>query len=328
MKGMIRHIGPCAAALLLLAGCSETTVGRGPGGEDAIGFTTDVTRAAKEDFAAGDAFAVWGWYAPDDAFSRVFDATKVSTPDGTSWSYEGMRFWKAGKTYAFYALHPAADALPGTASCSADGILSVAGFDASRGVDLMAACATGMDGGRPAPVPFTFTHLLTRIQIVGKRSESTAGIVGFTPRIHAVRLYGMPGKGDFSLSAADLADREALRAAWMAAPGITTSDAPLAAFISDGGEEATAEGTLLLDALPYPQRITQDCYVEVVYSTDGTGTDRQTRTVRLTSLPVTVWEAGRQYRYTFSVSDNDRILFDTPTVNAWDEAVGGIIIVD
>ena len=50
--------------------------------------------------------------------------------------------------------------------------------------------------------------------------------------------------------------------------------------------------------------------------------------VYLASLPLAVWEAGKHYRYTFTISDNDRILFDTPTVNAWTEAVGGIIIVD
>ncbi len=43
---------------------------------------------------------------------------------------------------------------------------------------------------------------------------------------------------------------------------------------------------------------------------------------------MSTWEAGRQYRYTFNISDRDRILFDTPTVNGWDEAVGGITIVD
>ena len=92
--------------------------------------------------------------------------------------------------------------------------------------------------------------------------------------------------------------------------------------------EVTGEGLLLLDALPLPGQLTQEAFVEVEYSTDSAGTNRKTTAVQLTALPVTIWEAGQQYRYSFSISDEDRILFDTPAVNPWSEAVGGIIIVD
>ena len=324
----MRYKGLCAAFLLLLAGCSETdTVRISSGQERSIGFTTGVTRAAKEDFGAGDAFAVWGWYTSEDASSQVFDATKVSTADGVTWSYENPRFWLAGKTYAFHALYPSADVLPGTADYTADGTLSVTGFDLSRQFDLMAATVPAMDGSLAAPVAFSFTHLLSRVQVVGKRSESTTGIVGFTPRVHAVRLYGMPGTGNLSVNAADLTDKSVVLGAWTGSDA-TSLDSPLAVFQSDAGVEVTTDGILLLDALPLPQRITQDYYVEVEYSTDSAGSERKVATVQLTSLPVTTWEVGRQYRYTFNVSDDSRILFDIPTVNGWDEAVGGITIVD
>ena len=77
----------------------------------------------------------------------------------------------------------------------------------------------------------------------------------------------------------------------------------------------------------FPQALTSDVYFEITYSTDG-GTNYTTQKVQLISSPLSVWEAGRRYSYSFTVSDNDRILFDVPTVNGWDEATGGIIIVD
>ena len=91
-------------------GCSRTIDGAVSRARPSA-FAPTATRAAVEDFAAGDAFAVWGWYTPEDASSQVFDATKVSTQDGATWSYDDLKYWKSGKTYAFYALYPATDAL-------------------------------------------------------------------------------------------------------------------------------------------------------------------------------------------------------------------------
>ena len=61
MKRNNRLICACAgAALLLAAGCSRTIDGAAPSRGEAIGFAQTATRAAVEDFAAGDALAVWG----------------------------------------------------------------------------------------------------------------------------------------------------------------------------------------------------------------------------------------------------------------------------
>ena len=329
MKRNNRLICACAgAALLLAAGCSRTIDGTAPSRGEAIGFAPTATRAAVEDFAAGDAFAVWGWYTPEDASSQVFDATKVSTQDGATWSYDDLKYWKSGKTYAFYALYPATDALPATAGgYDSDGRLTVEGFDAAQQADLMAASAPGMPGSSPAVVRFAFAHLLSRVQLVGRIDPSSAGIVGFTPRIYSVKLYGVPRTGTLSVAAADLTASGAVRNAWTGS-NMTTSAAPLALFSDAAGVEVTGEGLLLLDALPLPGQLTQEAFVEVEYSTDSAGTNRKTTAVQLTALPVTIWEAGQQYRYSFSISDEDRILFDTPAVNPWSEAVGGIIIVD
>ena len=321
--------GLCGAMFLLAVGCAQTqSVVPGPQAAT-IGFAMPVTRAAVDGFAAGDAFAVWGWYTPADEYSQVFDATKVSTSDGANWSYDNLQFWLAGKEYAFQALYPETDLLPAaSARYAEDGTLTVTGFDASQQVDLMAASSPVMSGSTPAPVAFSFTHLLARVQVVASCDAASAGIEGFTPRVYGVSLYGAPRTGDLALSAGELTDSNALLDGWTAGADLTTADAPLAEFRSDAGEVIGLEASVLLDALPMPGSLTRDYYIGVEYSTDAGGVDRKTATIQLTSLAVTSWTPGRLYRYTFSLSDNDRILFATPSVNAWDEAIGGVIIVD
>ena len=63
----------------------------------------------------------------------------------------------------------------------------------------------------------------------------------------------------------------------------------------------------------------------IEYEYKGIDGTRQTKEL---SLPdsVTKWEAGKSYRYTFTIV-GDYILFSTPEVNAWSESSGGIIIV-
>ena len=86
----------------------------------AIDFRTPaLTRVAIESFTPGSSFSVWGWYVPEDAANEVFNATTVSTPDGSVWTYEGLRYWKADKTYSFYALYPSVTDLMANAATAA-----------------------------------------------------------------------------------------------------------------------------------------------------------------------------------------------------------------
>ena len=101
---------PMITVTLLLTSCTNVLVhDMEKGGVDgmAIDFRTPaLTRVAVESFTTGSSFSVWGWYLPKDAASEVFNATTVSTPNGSVWTYEGLRYWKADKTYSFYALYP------------------------------------------------------------------------------------------------------------------------------------------------------------------------------------------------------------------------------
>jgi len=114
---------PMITVTLLLTSCTNVLVhDMEKGGVDgmAIDFRTPaLTRVAVESFTAGSSFSVWGWYLPKDAASEVFNATTVSTPDGSVWTYEGLRYWKADKTYSFYALYPSVTDLMANAATAA-----------------------------------------------------------------------------------------------------------------------------------------------------------------------------------------------------------------
>ena len=327
---------PVTTVALLLTSCTNILVHDAEeDGVDgmAIDFRTPaLTRVAIESFTPGSSFSVWGWYVPEDAANEVFNATTVSTPDGSVWTYEGLRYWKADKTYSFYALYPSVTDLMANAATAAhydeDGDLSVTAFDASKGYDLMAASALNISGSNTGKVAFTFGHLLARVEFVVKRNAAADGIEGFNPVIHSAKLYGMHKTADFSASAADLIDKEVISAGWTISTDEsdrTTKNEPFAVLSEE--ISVNADGTTLIDAVLFPQDLTIEYYFEVTYSS---ASDREpcTSTVPLVSLPLTTWEAGKHYRYTFTVSDEDRILFDTPTVNAWGEATGGIIIVE
>lgn len=339
--GKVKFIRFCRLAVIVLwlPACTETSVDIINGdvtGDARIGFgTPGMTRAAGvvNDFTAGSAFSVWSWYVPADADSEVFRAATVSTPDGSTWGYEGTRYWKAGRTYSFYALYPTSGELTSdgavvSAGYEADGTLSLEGFDATVGYDLMAASARDMSGDTPEIVPLGFKHLLARVEFVGKRSVATEDLEGFVPRIHSIRLYGMYKSGNFSAKVTDVMDNAEILAGWSFPDGSlrTTSEHPFASY--DKVQEVTTDGVSTVDVLLFPQNIDREYCLEVTYSSDEAGHDVRRSEVYLASLPLAVWEAGKHYRYTFTISDNDRILFDTPTVNAWTEAVGGIIIVD
>ena len=89
----------------------------------------------------------------------------------------------------------------------------------------------------------------------------------------------------------------------------------------------TTDGVSILgEILLFPQYVKQGLYFEITYEVNDV--EREPVRIDLTSLPLSEWQAGMRYRYSFTVSDSDRILFDVPTVNPWEEATGGIIIVE
>ena len=146
---LITRAALLGTALLLLS-CTKTEIMQQESGDGAITFTNVGTKAPVESFKAGDSFSVWSWRETGNAQYAVFDATEVSTADGTDWGYSGLQYWLPACTYSFYAVYPAVQDLKEgvLAGCTSAGTVTISGFDASAigpdAVDLMTTRRTDM----------------------------------------------------------------------------------------------------------------------------------------------------------------------------------------
>lgn len=264
-----------------------------------------------------DAFAVWGWYR-DDATTPVpvFDATPVTRSSSGQWTYDGTRYWLLGKTYNFTALHPA-----GVENVTAgnDGSITIEDFDATQSRDLMTASVSDINYATVdniKAVGFTFSHLLARVAFVGNLdAQSVAYVENMSATIHEAKLYGMSKTGTYVST-----DGEAK---WTQVEA-TTEGAPFASNTSV--ISLTKEGvSVFSDLLLIPETVGQGFCIYVKYSVNDGGEREQV--IQLNSL-VGTFEAGKSYRFTFTVVDEDNILFDRPTVNNWNDASGGIVVIE
>lgn len=340
---------PVLAAALLLSSCTKSTeqdmeiTGTG----SAIRFAPPaLTRAAVgsagELSQDGEQFSVWGGYRPTGSTgsrTQIFDATTVTYTDGTGWAYAGgLHYWHSGNTYDFYAWYPDLGTVSGAGSVSTgdNGITAITGFDATQGIDLMTAEKTDISvvagqADPPGAVELTFRHLLARVEIVGKAHSSLQGVTGVNPRVVSAKLYGMSKKGSLDASGS-LTTAEEIENAWKVSTENADQSTQASPFAEKTNVGLTDAGVTVIDALLFPQDVADTGYVlEITYATtEGDGAATTTKTLDLGTLAgiVPKWEAGKHYRYTFTVTDGDRIAFDKPTVGAWSSATGGIIIVD
>lgn len=296
---------------LLLLSCTKTEV-RQAYSDDAITFTNIGTKAPVESKDDIKSFSVWGWYADDAAGnpSVVFDNTKVYEKDA-SWTYDGLQFWQSGKTYDFYALYPDTATLTTpdqsgnkaaeSASYDAAGNLTITGFDSTSGHDLMTASRTDMLGSNPQPVAFTFSHELALVSFVGQSEGSNAQII-------SIKFSGVKNIGNYNAS---------LSPEWTVSGNHVYEEASF--------ELPSVPTDIFGEIMVIPQSVNDDYKLTIEYEYKGIEGTSQTKEI---SLPdsVTKWEAGKSYRYTFTIV-GDYILFSTPEVNAWSESSGGIIIV-
>lgn len=309
MKPTFATFSLCLALLMASASCTDDVdESRPPLASVPIAFsTTPFTRAAVEgSFPDGSAFSVWGWYASTQGTKQVFDDVPVTNQSG-SWSYPNIQYWVLGATYNFFAVYPSE--LTGV-SCDAQGKMSIRGFDASatgeKAVDLMTASATGISHATAEeiePVGLEFEHRLAKVNIVGESEGSHA-------RITSISLSGIGTKGDYDSSNTP---------PWSTP---TEGDTPISPAVPIDLPATPTD--VFGDLLMIPQDA-EDVRLAITYEVPGV--EGSTQTVSATLPDIGGWEAGKSYRYSF-VLTNDYIIFGVPQVDAWDEASGGIIIVD
>ena len=260
-------------------------------------------------------FAVWGWHTDAGAApTDIFDGERIYR-DGTGspWTYDVPRFWVEGH-YDFYALYPyPADGSGVTATYTADGITSITSItlnSPNADIDLMTATAT-RDYSPATPdasaVSFTFEHLLVKVSIVVRTEGLGTGTVSLMnlqltgPELTAT-YYPQSGWSDLPEKESTLIDYK--------------PDAPSGVVLIDKGVTIVEDKLLIPTDQP-------SAYSVVINYMDGSS--QKTSTAELPSIPI--WQPGESYIYTLTIK-GDYIGFDRPLVDDWDDADGGIIIVD
>lgn len=275
-------------------------------------------------------FAVWAYYKDGEGYVDVFDGTKVRKENGGNWVYDGLEMWQFNKTYNFYAVYPAGLDVTCVPSGEEEPYITV-NYDAKlNDHDVMLASNEGImysDGASPAPVGMSFKHLLSRLEFVGKIDPvASAGLPDFTAEITSAKIYGLYAQGEFSGKDYNPDDPAVVEWAFVSGSQTTavspyrTLEDPI--YLNEGNLQGES---IFGDLLVFPARNIGECVFHIEWTVGGIAYSQD---VSLSLMDVKQWVAGRKYRYSFVISDSNRILFDKPTVEAWEDASGGIIIVD
>lgn len=285
----------------MLSSCSKVTVA-GQHGQDssAITFTDVAAKSVVTGPSDIGSFSVWGWRTDNSSATptpaEVFSATEVSRT-GTSWTYEGTRYWMPENTYDFYALYPDTATLTAedrnghqaaeSAAYDADGTLTVTGFDSTSGHDLMTAPNTGLSGTTPPQsVAFTFSHELSRLSF---KLESNAVTVV------SAALYGVDYRGTLTKSASS--------ASWSPSEGGTaTQDSTPFEVENPPATEGTA--TLFDDILMIPHSDLTEAVLSISYRKNSSSDPDEIErlSLNLSDTDVKAWEKGQSYRYTLQLN--------------------------
>ena len=296
---------------MLLTACADQQSREPQLDTAAIGFATSVTRSATgpvSGFAAGDSFDVWAQMVMTDAGSpltgtpvTVFSEEPVTTADGTVWSYVNTKYWEVAD-YAFAAIFPAeVDGASVAFDTSGNPVFKIDNYNATANYDLMTASQTASYRGTASPVQFQFEHLLSRVSIAGRAENGNV-------TINSITLTGVSESGSYDSASG-----------WS---GLAAGNGFTASNIQLNGTTADVIGNKLM--IPQP---VGGMEVSVNYKPDGASASLSATYELPVTEFVSSWEPGRSYRYTFVVYGN-RIIFDKPTVTAWDDATGGIIVVE
>ena len=294
----------CWIAGWMAGGCSSVTVGEVRDGmtEGAIGFTSGMTKAAVTDVSEMENIRVWGMYTKDGSSADVFGTAGQEVHyAGGAWTYSPVRYWILGAEYAFHAVHP-----EGVAGVTVgDGGIEIKGFDATQGHDLMAATASGIsyaEVSKIQPVALNFKHLLARVNIVGVVTG------GGQMHINDIAFTGMSEVGNYG------------------ADGWTGLQGGEGFMKTDSTLNSAAGTDIFGDLLMIPQPV-KDFEMSITYTLNDE-TEEQQLSYSLPVGEVAEWEAGRSYRYTFTVDVAGNIIFMKPVVTEWNTATGGIVTVE
>lgn len=297
MKKSLLMLG---AAAMMLASCTQNEVVE-VAESRAIGFDAFVGNTTKADITDANIreFYVYGGY--DNNLTNVFNNVKVSSTDGSNWTYTNTQYWTASKTYKFQGYAPE----NATASAGENGV-NFTNFVADGTTDLLASAVETktIDAtiSNSSDIQLTFRHVLSKIKF-----KFTTDLANVNISISALTVKSLPNKGTYTNNGAT---------------GSTWN-------VSESGDYAlTSDGTLTNsaaltsgDAIVLPQTPNN---ISVTFTVTATGGLSLT-TNHTVTLPATKLEEGNVYVYTAAITyanidpngELKPITFGDPTVNPW-----------
>lgn len=290
---------------VVMASCS-TTIDEPDTSQTSIQFGTAVSRAAVIDENGLSSFSVWGGY--DNI--KLFEGTTVDKT-ASGWTYGGgTRYWIPGKTFNFYAVHPATlpeGSVADVTDVAGNGTITVTGFDCSKtgaeAVDLMTAKKTGIiytSGSQVQPVGLEFGHELARVNIIVNSEAPNV-------MINSIAVTGVGYKGNYNngqWNYTGFSDGQTPNT-------YTKTDVSLQQNI-----ESNIYGDMLLLPLASEQLSNSKLKIDYTYKDSG---NKESKEISLVTAVVTSWIKSNSYKYTLTIPKDSETLKLNVSVLPWDK---------
>lgn len=245
-----------AAAIVAMASCATDDVVSRPAGaaiEFNDAFVENSTRAADINADNLTNFGVYGSVVNSSNQQGMIFANQVVTKTASGYTYNPAQYWIAGAKYDFVAFAPyqsGADATwtyaPAVGTAAENGTITFDNAKAGANQDFLFAatsCETPANiTTAPAPVAFTFNHMLSRVKLSFTNGFQSNGNIKLV--VKNVHITNTAAVGTLSVAKAESATAAAVAADWTTVAtnnnlDVTFGDVAAAAQLAEAGSGST-----------------------------------------------------------------------------------------
>lgn len=245
-----------AAAIVAMASCATDDVVSRPAGaaiEFNDAFVENSTRAADINAENLTNFGVYGSVVNSSNQQGMIFANQVVTKTASGYTYNPAQYWIAGAKYDFVAFAPyqsGADATwtyaPAVGTAAENGTITFDNAKAGANQDFLFAatsCETPASiTTAPAPVAFTFNHMLSRVKLSFTNGFQSNGNIKLV--VKNVHITNTAAVGTLSVAKAESATAAAVAADWTTVAtnnnlDVTFGDVAAAAQLAEAGSGST-----------------------------------------------------------------------------------------
>lgn len=245
-----------AAAIVAMASCATDDVVSRPAGaaiEFNDAFVENSTRAADIDAENLTNFGVYGSVVNSSNQQGMIFANQVVTKTASGYTYTPAQYWIAGAKYDFVAFVPyqsGADATwtyaPAVGTAAENGTITFDNAKAGANQDFLFAATSCETPASiitaPAPVAFTFNHMLSRVKLSFTNGFQSNGNIKLV--VKNVHITNTAAVGTLSVAKAESATAAAVAADWTTVAtnnnlDVTFGDVATAAQLAETGSGST-----------------------------------------------------------------------------------------